>query len=320
MERAQARADRDFARADALREQIAALGFDVRDVPAGWELDERAPYDVLASVADLPDRSGNAPTRTATVSLLVQGWPDDVRGCLDALLAHLPAGTAVQALDVGNVDGAGDALHAYAGERVEVWHVQEDPGWGAARAALLRADPAEIHVWWELSTLAEGDWLAPLLAVLDDPTVVGTGWQGVNVDLADDWHSFVPAGPGDVDAVLGYLFAMRRDAALRAGGPDPAARYYRNADMEFSFAVREAALRERGTGRLVVPSADAVPVRQARHRGYHDVDAAYRDRESRRTYARFLRRFGGRTDLLAPRQPVPARENRSSGWGDLPMG
>ena len=51
----------------------------------------------------------------------------------------------------------------------------------------------------------------------------------------------------------------------------------------------------------MVPRPDDVPVRQERHRGYHDVDAAYRERESRRTYARFLRRFGGRTDLLTPR-------------------
>jgi hypothetical protein len=40
-----------------------------------------------------------------------------------------------------------------------------------------------------------------------------------------------------------------------------------------------------------------VPVRQERHRGYHDSDPEYRDRESRRTYDRFLQRFRGREDL-----------------------
>ena len=34
-ERLAARASRDFARADALRDQIAALGFGVRDTPQG---------------------------------------------------------------------------------------------------------------------------------------------------------------------------------------------------------------------------------------------------------------------------------------------
>jgi hypothetical protein len=94
--------------------------------------------------------------------------------------------------------------------------------------------------------------------------------------------------------------AMRRSTALAAAVPHPKARFYRNADMEASFALREAARAAGGAGRLVVPATD-LPVRQGRHRGYHDSDPAYRDAESARTYNRFLQRFRGRTDLLAPR-------------------
>ena len=36
--RQRARADRDFARADALRDQLHTLGWDVRDGPDGGEL------------------------------------------------------------------------------------------------------------------------------------------------------------------------------------------------------------------------------------------------------------------------------------------
>jgi hypothetical protein len=50
----------------------------------------------------------------------------------------------------------------------------------------------------------------------------------------------------------------------------------------------------------VVPQAE-LPCRQDRHRGYHDSDPDYRDRESAKTYNRFLQRFRGRTDLLSPR-------------------
>jgi hypothetical protein len=71
------------------------------------------------------------------------------------------------------------------------------------------------------------------------------------------------------------------------------ARFYRNADMEWSFLLREA-----GAGSLV---AVDLPVRQDRHRGYHDSDPAYRDKESRKTYDRFLQRFRGREDLRLPR-------------------
>ncbi len=37
-ERRQARADRDFARADALRNAIAERGYEVRDVPDGFKI------------------------------------------------------------------------------------------------------------------------------------------------------------------------------------------------------------------------------------------------------------------------------------------
>ena len=301
-QRAQARSDRDFAGADRLRDEIATAGWIVTDAPGGaFTLREQPPYDVKSSLRELPDNGALGDTRRATVSVIVDGWPDDVRVCVDALLTHTPADVVVQALDVGNVDGAGDALHEFAGDRLEEWHLAGAAGWSDCRNALLRADTARIHVWCELSTVFTGDALSPLLDAIDaDDDVVGAGWKGVNVDVGDEWRSFAEAGPGEVDALLGYLFAMRRSAALGAGGPHPKARFYRNADMEFSFALREATMTSAGGARLVVPTAD-LPCRQDRHHGYHDSAPDYRDKESAKTYNRFLQRFRGRTELLAPR-------------------
>lgn len=296
-QRAQARQDRDFAAADALRDRIAAAGWLVLDVPDGYELKPKPPYDVVDRVTDLPDNSATADDRRATVSLVVEGWPDDVRTCVDALLSTTTDDVVVQALDLGNIDGAGDALHEFAGDRLQEWHIAGPTGWSQARIALLRADTARIHVWCDVSTVFTGDALSPLLDAIDsDDDIVAAGWRGVQVDLDDEWRSFVDAPAGDVDAVLGYLFAMRRSTALTAGGPHPKARFYRNADIEFSFALKEAA----AGSRLVVPAADLL-VRQDRHHGYHDTDPDYRDKESAKTYNRFLGRFRGRTDLLAPR-------------------
>jgi hypothetical protein len=301
-ERVQARTDRDFAAADRLRDEIAAAGWLVVDAPGGtFTLTEKPPYALLASLRELPDNSTAADTHRATVSVIVDGWPDDVRTCLEGLLTNTTPDVVVQVLDLADVDGAGDAVHEFAGPRLQEWHLAGAAGWSDARTALLRADTARVHVWCDLSTVFTGDALSPLLDAIDEhDDVVAAGWRGVNVDLADDWRSFNAAGPGDVDALLGYLFAMRRAAALSAGGPHPKARFYRNADMEFSFALREAAQAEGGGARLIVPVSD-LACRQDRHRGYHDSDPAYRDKESARTYQRFLQRFRGRTDLLAPR-------------------
>jgi hypothetical protein len=280
-----------------LRDRIADSGWLVVDASNGYELKPKPPYDVLDRITDLPDNSTSADTRRASVGLVVDGWPDDVRACIESLLTHTTNDVVVLALDLGNVDGAGDALHEVADDRVQVWHLAGSTGWSQARNGLLRVDTARIHVWCDVSTLCTGDALTPLLDAIDESgDVVGAGWRGVRVDLDDEWRSFVDGPAGDVDAVLGYLFAMRRASALAAGGPHPKARFYRNADIEFSFALKEAA----PGARLVVPPGD-LPVRQARHHGYYDTDPDYRDKESARTYNRFLQRFRGRSEFLAPR-------------------
>jgi hypothetical protein len=287
-QRAAARAARDFAESDRLREQIAAEGWTVGDGPHGFTLAPRPPYDVLPSVDALPDLSAQPDTHRCTVALLVDGWPDDVRTCVEALLAHTPADVRIVLLENGGTD-AGSVVHELAGERVAELHLERAAGWSQARQALVRADTAAVHVQMDLSTVLEGDAITPLLAVLDDPGVAAAGWRGVRV--VDGWREFEDAPAGEVEALLGYLVAVRRSVALQVPLP-PKARFYRNADMEWSFLVREA-----GVGRLV---AVDLPVRQDRHRGYHDTDPAYRDKESRKTYDRFLQRFRGREELRLP--------------------
>jgi GT2 family glycosyltransferase len=298
--RAEARAARDFAAADGLRDEITALGWVVADSPEGFTLSPRPPFEVVPTLAALPDRSAQPDDRRCGVGLLVEGWPDDLRRCVEAIVRNAPDDVVVVGLDLGDVDGAGHALHelalAHPG-RVEEWHVAQNPqqaGWGPGRQALMRLDTASVHVLMDPSTVLDGDALTPLLDALDEPGVVAAGWRGTDVDVDDAWRSFQPAGPGEVDALLGYLMAVRRDALRAVGGPHPKARFYRNADMELSLALREAG------GRLVVP-AEELPVHQERHRGYHDSDPEYRDRESRKTYDRLLQRFRGKTGLLAPR-------------------
>ena len=301
-ERAAARAAKDYARSDELRDAIAALGFVVTDTPDGYALAPRPRFDVLPTVDALGESTLAVGARCA-VLLLVDGWPADVRTCVEALVTHAPADATVVALDLGDVDGAGREVHALAQEhpdRVVEVHVAQSlqqAGWSRAVSALVSASAADVVAVMDLSSVFDGDALSPLLSALDDDSVVATGWRGVDVDLDDNWRSFVDAGPGDVDALLGYLLVVRRSAAL-AAPPHPKARFYRNADMEWSLALREAG------GRLVAvtgPGGGDLPVHQERHHGYHDSDPEYRDRESKRTYDRLLQRFRGRAEVLRPR-------------------
>jgi hypothetical protein len=287
-QRVAARQARDFGRADALREQISQAGWAVADEPGGYALSragdregEPGSYPVLPGPQAIQPAAADQSGRIATVALLVEGWPADLRECVAALLEHAPDGVVISGLDAGNADGAGDALHELAlanPGRVEERHIAAGAGWGAARNGLLRADPGPVHVLMETSTILTGDAISPLLAALAADGVVAAGWRGADPDPG--LQGFHDAGPGPVTALLGYLLAVRTDAARRAGGLPDKARFYRNADLEFSLRLGRE-------GTLLVPAGE-LPVRQARHRGYHDSDPAYRDAQSRRNYRRVL--------------------------------
>ena len=82
-------------------------------------------------------RPSRTPRRLSAL-LLVDGWPDDLRRCVEALLAHGPDDLVVVGLDLGNVDGAGAALHALATEhpgRVEEHHLAGTARLGAGASA-----------------------------------------------------------------------------------------------------------------------------------------------------------------------------------------
>jgi len=300
--RQQARAEGDFATADALRDEIRTAGWLIIDSPTGPSL-HPAPawptYPGLAEVLAAARANHHRPAVGVVVDIIVSGWPEDLAGCVEALLTHAPRGTRIHLLDLGDVDGGGVAAEGWADTHpgiVSVTHVAvslSQAGWGPAVTAMLAADPAEVHVIIDTATVLTGDALSPLIEILRQPGVVAAGWRGVMVDRADGWQQWHDAPAGEVDALLSYLLVVHREAGL-AAPPHHRARSYRNADLEWSLAMRAAG------GRLIA-LGDRLPVVQGRHRGYHDSDQVELQRESRRTYERLLRRFRGREDILAPR-------------------
>jgi hypothetical protein len=292
--RGAARTDRDFAAADALRDQIADLGWLVRDSADGFILEPLPPFTQYARIEDAA-RDVALPHAPVTIAVLIDGWPEDARTCASALIDYAPADAVIVCLDIGNIDGAGEAVAGLGdGKRLVDVHVAGAVGWSTAVTALLKMSNSRVVALLDMSTVVEGPGaLEPLIGAVGASGVVAAAWRGVDVDLVDEWRSMVPAGPGEVDAFLGYCVALDREAAL-ATPPHPKARFYRNADMEWSLRMRAAG------GRIVVPTGD-LPIRQGRHHGYHDSDREMRDRESRRTYNRLLAEFRGRNEILRPR-------------------
>ena len=165
-------------------------------------------------------------------------------------------------------------------------------GWGHSVNHFLNSVTEKYVVIMDPSTNFTGDAIAPVVAKLDEG-YNGVGWRGGLVNVEDEWRSVDDRGEGDVDVLFSYFFAMDREFALKAGGANPSATYYRNADIEMSLAIRAAG------GKLFQMD---LPLIQGRHHGYHDVEPDYREKKSKENYNRILEKYRGRTDILSARR------------------
>ena len=289
-ERDRRRSERDFAAADALRDRIAELGFTVIDTAEGPRFEPVAPTGrepVRAS--DVPSDLDEPPIADVTVQWVVEGWPQDVVRALRGFRAQ-EGGRSVQYV-VADVTEADPATY---GEGVEVLLLEPDTGWGAARNAGLRRSRGAVVLAVDGSVEPEGDVFGPIERALADPVVGVCGPFGISTDDLREFHDSDGVGPRrEVDAIEGYLMALRRDVIRDAGLFDEKFRWYRTADIECSFRIRDAGY---------VAALVDVPVRRHEHRMYRSTPPAERDRLSKRNYYRFLERFRDRYDLLVERR------------------
>jgi len=276
------RRERDFAAADAIRERLRAGGWEVVDSPQGSEL-EALKAQVTVGIKPV--------ARVVTLLTVVHGWRPDVERWLLSVFTHTKAD-----FEALLVDNSGDArmagwLQSRAAERLRVIALDPPVGFGTAVNAGIEAATGEVIVLFDSGVELTGDAITPLLEALADPTVVVAGpyglrGQGTLKEFEED------PGP-EVDAIEGYCMAFRRADAEAVQGFDPRFRFYRIADIEFSFR-----LRDRG-GRAVALAG--LPLSRHEHRLWEATDPKERDRLSKRNFYRFLDRWGKRADLLVGR-------------------
>ena len=300
-QRQAARGRRDFATADAIRDRLRQAGWLVRDTPDGPELVAAPPYQTLDPDAAAP-RWDEPDRYEVSVVVHVAGWAEDVARATRALAAHHPhLGYEVLLVSDGAGEATGRALEDLARDdpHVRVLHLDPAIGFGAAMNLAMGQALGRVLVWLDPHVEATGDLLGPLLAALAEPGAGLAGGWGVTTTTMLEFEA--DDGP-EVDAIEGYLLAVPRALAARVG-VDPKDRYYRNADLDYSFAVRALGYpTDRGTPlgfpeplrAIRVP----VPATRHRHRGFSDTDPRERDRSSKKNYDRFLGRWKSRTDLL----------------------
>ena len=242
------------------------------------------------SAAELPLATNITPG--VTVGLIVDGWAADLVECVSRYLVHTKAN--ILRLDIASDESslAAEKLMLAHPDRIQLIRVDR-LGWSKAVIAILKAADTSLVVIADISTLLEGDAISPLVDLLNaSDDVAAVGWRGANIDLDSNWFESVPAS-GEVDQLLGYLILIKRDLGI-SYPPHKDARFYRNADMEWSLALREAGYK------LLTPTEE-LPITQARHHGYYDTDPEYRDSESKKNYNRLLKRFRGKLEILSPR-------------------
>ena len=235
-----------------------------------------------------PAAAHDAPAREVTLLTVVHGWQPDAERWLLSVFTQTKAD-----FEAVVVDNSGDAriagwLKSRSAERLRAITLDPPLGWAAAVNAGIDAAAGGVVVLFDPGVELKGDAVTPLVRALDEPGVAVAGAFGVRGK--GTMKEFERSDGPEVDAIEGYCMAFRRADALAVGGFDPKFRYYRIADIELSFRLRERA------GRALVVAG--LPVAKHEHRLWESTEPAERERLSKRNMYRFLDRWRDREDLL----------------------
>ncbi|MGZ3667926.1 MAG: glycosyltransferase, partial [Ktedonobacterales bacterium] len=245
---AQERAAHNYIAADALRDQIAAAGYDVRDGRSSTRILKHVEQEELISSSSDVSSHLDQPSQYAfSVNLLAHNSRADLERCIESIARHTNGRSIeIVILDNGSTDETLAYLKQLHHERqvqnipVRVLFADHNMGFGAGRNATFRVSLGDMIVLLDTSIEVNGDIWTPIQTALSDPTIGLVGPFGlVTQDLKEYEES---AGP-DVDAVEGYLMAFRRATLLEVGPADEKFRFYRLMDVDYSLEFKKAGYR-----------------------------------------------------------------------------
>jgi GT2 family glycosyltransferase len=295
-QRQQLRAAGRYAEADALRGQLLAAGFVVRDTPAGPLVLARAPEEEFGSIsrpADAPDYRAAPDEFEFSVNLLAHDSRADLERCV-ASVARYAAGRRIELVIVDN--GSTDDTVGYLQRLVRsgvraadgtaipltVLFADHNMGFAAGRNATMRASRGHILVLLDTSIELQGDIWQPLAAALANEQIGLVGPYGL---ITDDLKEFAESNGPDVDAIEGYLMAFRRALLTEIGPFEEKFRFYRLLDIYESFMVKTSGYR------VVVLPELAARIEKHPHREWYSLSEEERATKSKKNFDIYKRRW-----------------------------
>ena len=156
--RLDARAVKDFAKADQLRDEIAALGFEVIDVAGGFEFRAKERFPTYASTRDIKAIKIEG---DIAITIIVDGFITDALESVRTIKANTK--TPILALVIGDPAELVDEIDL----QFQIVAITENFGWGENTNALLKNLSTKYMLIMDPSTRFLGDAITPVLAELE---------------------------------------------------------------------------------------------------------------------------------------------------------
>lgn len=289
-ERSQARAQKNYRRADELRQTIREAGFIINDTLQGPLVLPRAlnlDFKQLSRWQDAPDNVKQPDQYEFSVNLLAQNSRGDLECCLESL-SRFAGGRSLEIVIIDNgstddtlpylqqllKDGLKDAGTG-AALGLQVLFADHNLGFAAGRNATFRASRGRFIIMLDTSIELKAEIWSDLAQALSKPEVGLVGPYGL---VTTDLKEYLETDGPTADAIEGYLLAFRRDLLPQVYPIDEKFRFYRLMDVYMSFFFKVG-----GFEVLVLPQV-AYHLEKHPHREWFGLSEEERQAKSKKNF------------------------------------